>query len=441
MDVILVHGYNVTSTKTYGVLPQRLKSLGHNVKDVYLSKYVTLDDDLTLPDIVKAFHVGLQDLYGAQFEKKKFACVTHSTGGLVARAWVDTFYSHRTKSLPASHLIMLAPPNHGSRLATLGKSRLSRVRSLWGVEPGLQVLDALELGSDYQRQLNAAWISKKLHTIPGFFPVVVTGQWIDKKLWDTIIPATYERGSDGVVRAAAANLNMQKFSIDVDGKVFQETLGGVPFLITPQTAHADETYGIMAGIPAKGEHAVLDAIEQVLDVETRKEYQALEADWAMKTTLLQRQDKYFDGTPLDRYSQVVIRVMDSMGTPLADHAIELLNIDSRGDLFPSGFMAHSYQNDKNPENFVYYFDYTQLSKVVGKQVGLRIQSVTHSPLVSYDDARFKGVLTEVGTFIIPNQTTYVEVTMRRRLNKNVFRLTDDFSYQKIKGTPSDDWIK
>src|SRR5213082_2821646 len=128
MDVLLLHGYNVTSTKTYGVLPRRLKKAGHNVKNVYLSKYVTLDNELTLFDLIKAFHSALLDVYGSKLEKSRFACLTHSTGGLVARGWISTYYSNRMKSLPMSHLIMMASPNHGSRLAALGKSRLSRLR-------------------------------------------------------------------------------------------------------------------------------------------------------------------------------------------------------------------------------------------------------------------------------------------------------------------------
>src|SRR6185503_19292581 len=135
MDVILVHGYNVTSTRTYGVLPQRLKKAGYNVKNVYLSKYVTLDDDLTLFDLTTAFNAALKDLYGKKFEQQRFACVTHSTGALVARSWISRFYGTAMEALPMSHLVMLSPPNAGSRLAELGKSRLGRLRTLFGVEP------------------------------------------------------------------------------------------------------------------------------------------------------------------------------------------------------------------------------------------------------------------------------------------------------------------
>src|SRR4029077_14260234 len=74
MDVLLVHGYNVTSTKTYGVLPARLKTAAHRIKNVYLSKYVTLDNELTLDDLVRAFQAALVDICGTSLGKTRFAC-------------------------------------------------------------------------------------------------------------------------------------------------------------------------------------------------------------------------------------------------------------------------------------------------------------------------------------------------------------------------------
>lgn len=440
MDIVLIHGYNVTSTSTYGVLPQRLKGLGHSVKHVYLAKYVTLDDDLTLPDIVRAFQSALTDTLGPGFEKSKFVCITHSTGGLVARAWVHTYYSHRPKAVPFSHLIMLAPPNNGSRLASLGKSRLSRLRNLWGAEPGLKILNALELGSSYQWDLNSAWMDKQYHTTAGFFPVVITGQWIDKKLWDVIVPATYERGSDGVVRAASANLNMKKYILLADGSVQTSSIEGVPFLLTRKTSHSDDRYGIMGSIPSKGGHAVLDAIIEVLGVDSARSYRALYEAWAQKSALLQQQEGYYDGTPLDSYCQLIFNVRDTNGDGLVDYAIELIDIDNRGDRMPSGFMSHSFQNSVDAEVFVYYLNFNQISKIVGGQLGFKIQSVVHSPLIRYDEKLFKTSLSQVGRFISANQTTYVQVQMNRRVNKNTFRLTENFSHQKIKAIPSEDWI-
>lgn len=442
MDVVLVHGYNVTSTKTYGVLPHRLKSMGHTVKDVYLSKYVTLDDDLTLADIVKAFNAALTDTLGAGFERRRFACITHSTGGVVVRGWITARNFSASERSPISHLIMLAPPTNGSRLAAVGKSRLSRLRTLVGLEPGLKVLDALELGSDYQWDLNLAWMHRSTGPSIGVFPFVITGQWIDKKIWDVIVPATYERGSDGVVRVAAANLNTQFLSIGSSGDVRRrEVMEGVPFLVTPKTAHSDSAYGVMGSIPKKGDHPVIDAIQKALRVRDRAAYKSLAVEFARQTTDLQQKDTYYDGTPLDRYCQVVFQIRDDMGNALSDYAIELVDGENRGDRLPKGFFAHSHKNGVSPERYVYYLNFDRLLTAAGGRLGFRMSCATGSPLVIYPDVRFQGPACEIGTFVKPNQTTLVEVTMNRRLNKNVFRLTKNFGYQKIKPVPGPDWIE
>lgn len=438
MDVVLVHGYNVSSTKTYGVLPQRLKAAGHNIKDVYLSKYVTLDNDIMMPDIVRAFQAALADTFDGKIDKP-FACVTHSTGALVARSWIDAYYGDSMASLPMTHLIMLAPPTNGSRLAELGKSRLSRIRSLAGIEPGLKILDALELGSEFQWKLNSTWMRKKLHAAPGFYPFVLTGQWIDKKLWDAIVPATYERGSDGVVRASAANLNMQKITIGADGKILREVIGGVPFLVVPKASHSDEKYGIMAGVPKRGSHPTLEAILAALDVDSREEYQALEADFAMKTTMLQRSDTYYDKSKLDRYCQVVFRVTDNAGNALDDYALEIVDSSKTGRDLPSGFFGDKHKNLVCPEKFVYYLNYDRMSAVKGGKLGFRIMVAPETPLIDYKEAFFLAPI-DMDSVIKPNQTTFIDVVLRRRVNRKVFEITDDFSYQKITGQAGPDWI-
>ncbi|OVE77678.1 hypothetical protein BVX98_02130 [bacterium F11] len=437
MDILLVHGYNVTSTRTYGVLPKRLKSLGHTVKDVYLSKYVTLDDDLTLPDIVHAFQAALNDVYGSQFGKRKFACITHSTGGLVVREWVNHYYGKKKSALPMSHLIMLAPPNHGSRLAKLGKSRLSRLRSLWGTEPGLRVLDGLELGSQFQWDLNSNWLTNKLASVRGFYSFVITGQWIDKNFWDTIAPGTSERGSDGVVRVSAANLNMQIWRIHHTGQAKKKKLPHNPFLITPKTSHSGDTYGIMGAIPSRGNHPVLDAIGTALKVKTKKQYNRVSKEFREKTTALQKDDLYQDKSKLDRYVQIVFRICDQMGNTLNDYALELTDGWGKGDQFPSGFLGHHHKNIVNPEFFVIYVNYDVLSKVEGGELGFRVQSAPDTPLVAYEDFFFKTKLTNL---IKPNQATLIEVVLKRRLNKNIFRLTKNLGYQKIRVKASPQWV-
>jgi hypothetical protein len=69
-----------------------------------------------------------------------------------------------------------------------------------------------------------------------------------------------------------------------------------------------------------------------------------------------------------------------------------------------------------------------------------VHAATGTQLVDYPVFEYLGAVSEVATFLKPNQTTLVDVVLRRRLNKNVFRLTKKLSYQKIDGKPSKDWI-
>jgi hypothetical protein len=153
-------GASPTQT-TYGGLPAALvknasAKLNLKVTHLYLGKYVSFADEVTFDDIAR----GMQQAIATEVPPKlatgeRFACITHSTGGPVVRKWIDLFHCGTLKRCPLGHLIMLAPANHGSALAQLGKDRLSQMKFFANdVEPGRGVLDWLELGSDQGWELN-----------------------------------------------------------------------------------------------------------------------------------------------------------------------------------------------------------------------------------------------------------------------------------------------
>ncbi|MCB4757004.1 MAG: hypothetical protein LHV69_08290 [Elusimicrobia bacterium] len=440
MDVLYLHGYNVVSTRHFRFLPRRLKGLRPPVQKVFISKYVTLDDALTMPDLVKAFDAALHGLFGRPWGRKKFACVAHSTGGVLIRHWIQTYYGTSNKPLPLSHLVLLSPPNNGSRLATVSKSIMSRFRSRLGVERGEKMLEELQLGSRFLWDLNSAWLERRWHRRPGFYPVVVAGQWIDPAQIDPLVPASSEPGSDGYVRAASSNLNMRKFVLQADGGVRKESIDGVPYLLTPRTAHSDPPYGIVEGIPKMGPHPVLEAIHQALSVKNDHDYEALRKDFSLRSATLQSEETLYDGSPLDRYCQLVFRIVDDEGNALNDYAIELLDPERMSFRMPAGLLAHEHKNRANPELFVFYLNYDRLKKIKGGRLGVRVHVASASSLVSYEDFLYLGAGQKNSEFIKPNQTTLVEIVLRRRLNKNLFVLTSDLSPQKIQRRPSDIWI-
>ena len=97
-----------------------------------------------------------------------------------------------------------------------GNSRVGRLKSWFsGVEPGQRVLDWLCLGSDGQWTLNENYL-KYNFAKNGFYPFVLTGQGIDEKFYDFLNNYLVEKGSDGVVRVAGANMNYRRGSLAQD---------------------------------------------------------------------------------------------------------------------------------------------------------------------------------------------------------------------------------
>ncbi len=280
MVIVFVHGWSVRNTNTYGQLPARLKksfqSAGKNIRveNVYLGQYISFDDAVTLDDIARAFDFALREKLFDAGKKQwtKFACITHSTGGPVVRLWMDLFYGKdHLAACPMSHLVMLAPANHGSALAQLGKSRLSRIKSLFeGAEPGTGVLDWLELGSNLTWDLNTRTLEHD-YAAAGVWVFTLTGQKINRSLYDHLNSYTGEPGSDGVVRAAAANLNYQLVRLVQKGKRLvldaQQQTRPTAMGILPGRAHSGTNIGIIRSVKATGDHPTLTWVSRCLGVE------------------------------------------------------------------------------------------------------------------------------------------------------------------------------
>ena len=95
MQLIFVHGWSVTSTDTYGNLPQVLSNAAGNygleleIRHIHLGKYISFHDEVTMDDIARAMDRALRDLPGNSDDHiAPFSCITHSTGGPVVRCWV-----------------------------------------------------------------------------------------------------------------------------------------------------------------------------------------------------------------------------------------------------------------------------------------------------------------------------------------------------------------
>lgn len=461
MKLIFVHGWSVTHTDTYGELAQALASVSNSygialqVQHINLAKYISFHDEVTLNDISKAMDRALKELPGNSNKIQEFSCITHSTGAPVVRNWIELFYgSKNLEDLPLKHLIMLAPANHGSALAVIGKKRLSRIKSwLQGVEPGQKVLDWLSLGSKGQWQLNKSYLSYD-YAKHNFFPFVLTGQGIDTKFYDFLNDYLVEPGSDGVVRVAGANMNYRFLSLHQTEDVIRtspKTLALLPDVnsvmrmpkktplgVFKKYSHSGKKMGIMRSptkAGAQNEPVVIE-IMKCLTVNNANDYQNRAK--ALETLTAQEQ------AGGSCYAMLILNIHDETGEPFEKDNFDVFLLAGKeyspGKL-PKGFFKDSQLNAVT-NNLVYYINADKMSQIKDGLFGLRINARPTKGFSYYCAGEYRSEGTPIGKIIAPNQTTYIDITLKRQIDKNVYRFTSaknkHENFKKVK--PSGDVI-
>lgn len=494
--VVLVHGWSVHNTETYGQLPARLQQAAQergglelDVENIWLSRYVSFRDEVRLEDISRAFNSAVEhDLRPLLGGGRRFACITHSTGGPVVRDWWHRFYldAGKADACPMSHLIMLAPANFGSALAQLGKSRLSRIRTWFqGVEPGTGVLEWLELGSPESWSLNQRWIdTPDVTAAPApMFPFVLTGQTIDRKLYDHVNSYTGEVGSDGVVRVAAANLNAsaieleQEFSgLDPSAQRVSFRVNGpkraqpTAFAILPGRSHSGEDKGILRSIGPHDRqgHPTVAAVVRCLLVRDSDDYKELCEAFASETEAVVAEERVelpadfllADHCQIrDCHTMLVFRVRDDQGHVVEDFDFLLTAGDANDpNLLPRGFLTDRQRNQRNRGTVTYFLNYDVLKgcpEVVDPREGTRpllrariagveklgIEVDPHKAserfFVRYAMAQVSASREQFEAVIRPHQTTLVDIVLRRMVRDGVLRLTTDHTPKDFADTDPD----
>jgi hypothetical protein len=354
--------------------------------------------------------------------------------------------------MPLRHLVMLAPANHGSPLAALGKKRVGRIKAWFDdVQPGQRVLDWLSLGSEGQWNLNAAFRSYQCAG-NGFFPFVLTGQGIDRSAYDFLNSYLTESGSDGVVRIAGANMNCRYISLQQTGEERHDTNDKRTYLkLASRTAravskpqkvplgvfscfsHTGTDMGIMAIKQRRSDHqrivsAVLDCL-LVVDSKSYRECGTALAALTAKEQLLQAKGRK---DPENRYSMLVFRVRDENGGALDSEDVDVFltagNSYSK-DHLPSGF-SRDVQLNKRSNNLVFYLDAHRMSKIDDGMWGFQVVVRPEDGFSYYRAAEFRSEGLPVASVIAPNETTYVDVALNRCVDKNVFRFADASAHRE-----------
>ncbi|WP_419419565.1 phospholipase PlaB [Legionella sp. D16C41] len=468
MIVIFVHGWSVTHTNTYGELPQWLESqsksgiINIEVGNIYLGHYISFNDTVTVDDIARAFDHAVRDEIADKLrEGERFACITHSTGGPIIRKWMDLYFKNNLAKCPLSHLIMLAPANHGSALAQLGKSRLGRIKSFFeGIEPGQHVLDWLELGSDMSWQLNESWLDYDC-TAHGIYAFVLTGQKIDRQLYDAINSYTGEAGSDGVVRVTAANMNysllkLHQAGINGENLVVASMTRTQPmaFGVLPGCAHSGKKMGIIRSITMANAatHPTAIWVLRCLQVKNSDSYNKLVKELDKLTQETQEIEHteivntliYKREYITNRYAMIIFRLIDDRGNQLDDYDLYLTAGPKYSeDALPIGFFIDRQRNQFDRGKLTYFLDYDIMEAGINTpkmqgNLGFRIKAHPESSdqaLAYYKVLDFHSSLADINKILHPNETVMVEIMLQRRVDRTVSRITNNLTPTKISWKP------
>ena len=317
------------------------------------------------------------------------------------------------------------------------------------------MLDWLCLGSEGQRRLNESGLHYD-YAAHNVYPFVLSGQGIDRKFYDFINNYLTEPGSDGVVRVSGANMNYRFFSVCQSDEVVRKkpyttrlvydekhpvrTSPSVALRVYNQYSHSGTTMGIMRSINKdKGAaQPVVADILKCLQVESSSAYQQRASELATLTAKAQtkaRQDK-----TCERYAMLVFRVQDDQGNTFSKDDYDILLLGGKSyqpKTMPKSFLQDRQMNAKT-SNLVFYIDVDRFHEIKDGLFGIRVIARPQQGFSYYQCAEFRSDGVSLTDIVAPNQTTYVDITLKRCVDKNVFRFArGDEKRGSFKGVKAD----
>ncbi len=418
--VFLVHGWSVRETTTYQALHFQLAKNGFDLKDIFLGRYVSLDDEVTIEDLARALHGALVGTLGETPWRSPFHIVTHSTGALVVKEWIFRHYRGRfSRNRPLKNVVFLAGPHFGSRLAHHGRSMLAH--AVLGGDTGKKILAALELGSPFSWADNGAWLDPSTWRARGIRPFCLAGDRVKRDPFKAaIFPAGYEKGSDMVVRVPSANLNFRRYRLDGRiGKLEKSgEIAGVPFAALWRYTHSGSASGIMNSVtraanPANERWRNLKLLLACLKVKS-----PADLDGVVKLLASATKETRAKRTA---FAQLDLKLVDEDGKPISDYAAALGFLDG-GRLKASRTVVHVHKNELAPNHLTLFLDLSRFAPQNTYVMKLSCDSGTE--LCSYEPnpvvVNIRGV--ELKEFLVADRTTQVEVVMGRTPSSRLFLL-------------------
>lgn len=469
-QVLIIHGWSDTS-KSFRSLAKFLETNNYAPKLLWLGDYISKDDDVRVEDVAKRMGEVIDEMIAANELASSFDMIVHSTGGLVARAWLTSRYQAAPDLCPLKRLIMLAPANFGSKLAATGKSFLGRVVKGYDnwFQSGQAMLNDLELSSPYQWEL----AQRDILIPPGG---KATQYYGDRLVWPFVIVGTHpyanflrqivnENGSDGTVRVCAANLNARGVTIDFrqqdQSKLFtfweSRLECEVPLAVLPTRTHGSiidpewADRGNVENIEETPEEKQLlgQLILNALACPDFAAYQQIQAGWDLITEeTASRRNAPPEGAKAEffnQYLQMNSSVVDDYGIPVDDYFLEFFS-DTTKKFDEANVYLHAHVIEDVKKNSInetlrnLYFDrtdlfegyYKLLPKTTDPTLFMSISAASPGKNINYFEREKAGAEQwipvhlegeQTSRWLKRNTTHFVQIIIPRRPGKDVFRLS------------------
>jgi hypothetical protein len=456
--VILVHGYSVQLLNNYAQIPKLLAAGGIATEQIFLSAFVSLDDQISCDDLAVALESRIATLEAQHgVDLRKTTVITHSTGAIVARRWM----LNRLKQTPAKplplHFISCAGANHGSSLAQVGQSMIAKIFREFAehTSVGARVLDDLDYGSAFLRRLNGEWLAAwndPASALGSAFCFSLGGAdhsfWKNQLAWQA-----HETGSDGTVRISAANLNYRWIRVNADEsgltavktEVMQRS---VPHLVVDTAAEryshtsqsekdvegvvlsaaagiidsftdqrnltepvTDDVRGVLDGVVAATDRP-FRALLEAMSVNDAASYDAVRQSWSAETAVWAvKLDPNFGVNPQVN-STIVVTLSDDENTPIHDSLILLK--DDNGNVKTVSLSLEPHQpiyNRASPATMSFYVNTERWLTIHPHTVSVSIKSGT--PYAAYVGVDNAPISDDAFHVVEPNEFTYIDLRVPR----------------------------
>jgi len=488
--IVLIHGYSAESqqpdhdsiTGIYGDLTRDLRQ-SYQVIDIDLSRYVSLNDSVSINDIARGLNRVLTE-QEPELLQSGFHVIIHSTGALVIRAWIMLF---SPRPSPICNLIYLAGANFGSGWASIGQGQIAR----WGrfvfehgAQRGVKVLQALELGSGPTIDMHLRFIQPGTRMLEDYQvqEFIIVGTQADPAWFEFPVRYGHEDGSDGTVRVSGSNLNFNYIKIgpksesmrlkwvDIQSAVANANRKSpfpayyewkdnslpfsdrkeIPFAIPYQCAHTGDKMGIVSGTLTRDQ--VQSLIRAALEVPER----SISAWSAMVDVFHKETEKTYNNArtlqkpgffnfladprnQYDGHAQVIVRLRDQDANPINIGHSDIFFVSEQHD--PDTIPIQSLIEDSavsgvSPNVIAFYLRlsrfekdvndwFYQLSKVENfafEVTAIEPATPNLSPMVVYLPLRMpidKELLTR---FIQPHRTTIIDVELLRLPSPDIYQM-------------------